>query len=592
MKRSRTLRAYVVHLVIAVTLPLLAFGAFLLIRSAHNEQQTIATAARERAQGAAADVDRELRHLQDLISIIASSSDLFADDFAASHISVNPLFKGEDLGLVVRNPAGQFILNTCLIDNQTPSVREAFGVAPSALNDGRSFISDLIEEPVSGVSLLTIDLLVRREGGASYILSLCALPRILQLLTQQHLPEGWTAMVLDRRGRTIASITESAFGSVAVAGGDPATNMPETAKSSISNLWGNLASAYRASSPVDLAGWTVAINVPGEIFFGPFRRSLLILLVAGGGTLALVLVLAINVGRRIAGPIAKLTELARTLGEGGKVDPPVTGVNEADLVARALCSTSRDLSRRTQELTETIAALRNSERRLRQTSADLQRALDQRTELLNRIVSAQESERQRIARELHDHFEQYFVAMLLGLNAAEKAWSRGDKGPQRIAELKEITLSVSREVHQLSWELRPTALDDFGLEAAMANYLEKWRERFSLNVDFVGNLRGRRLPPPIEITLYRVLQEAMTNVAKHANAAKISVALEADPAEVRLIVEDDGTGFDKETAAAPGGPTNGFGLLGIRERLAAVGGSLIIETAPKRGTALFCQIPA
>ena len=495
-------------------------------------------------------MDRELRHLQDVISIIAYSSDLFADDFAASHLSVNPLFKGEDLGLAIRDLAGQFILNTCVIDNQTSLVREAFGGAPSDLNDGRSVVSDLIEEPVSGASLLTIDVLVRREGGASYILSLCALPRI------------------------------------------PATNMPQTEKSFVSDLRGSPASAYQASSRVHLAGWTVAIDVPGAIFSGPFRRSLLVLLVAGGGTLALVLVLAINVGRRIAGPIAKLTELARTLGVGGKVDPPVTGINEADLVARALCSTSRDLSRRTQELTETIAALRISETRLRQASGDLQQALDQRTELLNRMVSAQESERQRIARELHDHFEQYFVAMLLGLNAAEKAWSRGDKGHQGIAELKEITLSVSRDVHQLSLELRPTALDDFGLEAAMANYLEKWRERFSLDVDFVGNLRGRRLPPPIEITLYRVLQEAMTNVAKHANAAKISVALEADPAEVRLIVEDDGTGFDKETAAAPGGPANGFGLLGIRERLAAVGGSLIIETAPKRGTALFCQIPA
>jgi chemotaxis family two-component system sensor kinase Cph1 len=218
--------------------------------------------------------------------------------------------------------------------------------------------------------------------------------------------------------------------------------------------------------------------------------------------------------------------------------------------------------------------------------------LDERTELLNRIVSAQESERQRIARELHDHLGQYLVAMLLGLSMAEQAWRRGDEGNQKIAELKELTLAVSQEVHQLSWELRPTALDDLGLEAAMANYLEKWRERFCLDVDFVGNLCGRRLTAPIEITLYRVLQEAMTNVAKHANAGKVSVALEADPAEVRLIVEDDGTGFDNETASGPGAPAGGFGLIGIRERLAAVSGSLIIETAPKRGTALFCQIPA
>ena len=98
--------------------------------------------------------------------------------------------------------------------------------------------------------------------------------------------------------------------------------------------------------------------------------------------------------------------------------------------------------------------------------------------------------------------------------------------------------------------------------------------------------------PPVEITLYRVLQEAMTNVVKHAHAERISVVLDADATEVRLVVEDDGTGFAQRNAKAPGTPTSGFGLLGIRERLALVGGSLIIEPASDHGTALFCRIPA
>jgi signal transduction histidine kinase len=411
-------------------------------------------------------------------------------------------------------------------------------------------------------------------------------------LREQHLPEGWTATVVDRQGRTIASITEATGGVFDSAGGDRAGNMWKADRGSGIGLWNYHSSAYRVSSPAVVAEWTVAVSVPTDIFFGPVRRALLNLLVAGGGALGLVLILALSVGRRIAEPISKLTRIARTLGEGGQVAPPVTGVNETDVVAYALCSANKDLRRRTEELSQTVEALRDSEKQLRQTSADLQRALDERTDLLNRMVSAQESERQRIARELHDHLGQYLVAILLGLSMVEQAWRRGDEGGQKIAELKELTLAVSREVHQLSWELRPTALDDFGLEAAMANYLEKWRERFSLDVDFVRNLRGRRLAAPIEITLYRVLQEAMTNIAKHANAAKISVALEADPAEVRLIVEDDGTGFDKESVSGPGAPSSGFGLIGIRERLAAVSGSLIIETAPRRGTALFCQIPA
>jgi signal transduction histidine kinase len=155
-----------------------------------------------------------------------------------------------------------------------------------------------------------------------------------------------------------------------------------------------------------------------------------------------------------------------------------------------------------------------------------------------------------------------------------------------------MTSAMSREIHQLSWELRPTALDDLGLEAAMANYLEKWSERFNRDVDFMPQLRGDRLPAPVEITLYRVLQEAMTNVAKHAHAERISVVLESDRSGVQLIVEDDGTGFGEADPGATTKPTDGYGLLGIRERLALVGGSLIIETAPNRGTALFCRVPA
>jgi len=592
VKRSRSLSAYVIYLVIAVALPPLTFGAFLLARSAHNEQQAITTTAQERARGAAADIDRELRHLQHLVSIIATSREFFAADPAASLPSVASLFKGENLGLFVRSSAGQSLLNTCFGENQTSPAEQMFAGVASNLSDGSTLISDLMEEPIGGLSFLTLDLPVRREGDVSYILGFCVLPRILQVLTDQHFPEGWTTTVMDRQGHTIASITEAPGGIFASAGGDLASHLLQADRGSSMGLWNYLTWPYRASSPANLAGWTVAVSVPADIFFGPVRRALLVLLVAGGGALTLVLILAVSVGRRIAGPVSKLTGIARTLGEGGQVAPPVTGVNETDLVAHALCSANKDLRRRTEELTKSVAALRDSEKRQRQTSSDLQRVLDERTELLNRIVSAQESERQRIARELHDHLGQYLVAMLLGLRMVEQAWPRADEGNQRIAELKELTLAVSREIHQLSWELRPTALDDLGLEAAMANYLEKWRERFCLDVDFVGNLCGRRLTAPIEITLYRVLQEAMTNVAKHANAGKVSVALEADPTEVRLIVEDDGTGFDKETASGPGAPGGGFGLIGIRERLAAVSGSLIIETAPKRGTALFCQIPA
>jgi hypothetical protein len=297
-------------------------------------------------------------------------------------------------------------------------------------------------DPISGESILTIDLLIWRESKPAYILSLCAVPRICQILVEQHLPDGWAAIVTDREGRPIASRPGSLEGRSAATEGDAVAVVSGWGKNSIENLWNNSGPAYRASYPVDLAGWTVTIYVPNETFFGPVRRSLLILLIAGGGTTALVIILAFSMGRRIAGPMAGLTGIARALGSGARVVPPLTGINEADLVAHALCSTSEDLSRRTEELTQTVGALRHSERRLQRLSDDLRRALDQRTKLLNRMVSAQEDERQRVARELHDQLGQYFAAMLLGLDGAYKAWKRNDAVAQRIGELKAIIPSA------------------------------------------------------------------------------------------------------------------------------------------------------
>jgi len=590
-KRNRSVRAYVVRLVAAVALPLLVFGAFLLVRSANHEQQTIATTVHERAQGAAADLDRELRNLQDLVSALAAARYVFVEDAAALNPYVSGLLTNGALGVVVRDISGQLLVNTCTANRPAFPVDETVDNVVYAANSAKPHISDLMEEPTSGDPLLTIDLAIRREENSSLILTLCALPRILQILIEQHLPDGWAAAVIDSQGRTIGSIRESASGSSAVAGGDPGA-VPSVDNAFIVDELSNSGLGYSASSPVYLAGWTVVVHVSDEIFFGPVRRALFILLAAGGGTLALVLILAVTIGRRIAGSLTHLTVIAKSLGTSEWPAVPHTGINEADLIADVLCSTGIDLNRRTKELTQSVKALRCGERQLRQLSDELRHALDERGKLLNRIVSAQENERQRIARELHDHLGQYFAAMMLGLNTADKALSWHGEGRHRIQDLKNMTSAMSREVHRLSWELRPTALDDLGLEAAIANYLEKWSGRLNLNVDFVGNLRGRRLSAPVEITLYRVLQEAMTNIAKHAHAKRISVVLEAEPGGVHLIVEDDGVGFIKSNTTAPHTPAGGFGLLGIRERLALVGGSLIIEPASDHGTALFCRVPA
>jgi light-regulated signal transduction histidine kinase (bacteriophytochrome) len=211
-------------------------------------------------------------------------------------------------------------------------------------------------------------------------------------------------------------------------------------------------------------------------------------------------------------------------------------------------------------------------------------------EVLRSTVTEQEAERQRIARELHDSLGQYLTVMRLDL---DKIAYESDASPtiqERVERLKDMTAEAGREVNKLAWEVRPTALDDLGLQTAFEQFLEEWGERTNLQFDLHLALSGRRLAPSIETALYRVLQEAIRNVIKHAGAKRVGVILEANAKEVRFIVEDDGCGFPHDESKLGGKPSARLGLLGIRERIALVGGTLEIESSAN-GTTLIIHVP-
>jgi PAS domain S-box-containing protein len=211
-----------------------------------------------------------------------------------------------------------------------------------------------------------------------------------------------------------------------------------------------------------------------------------------------------------------------------------------------------------------------------------------RTELLRRLAAAQEEERRRIARELHDQMGQHLAALGLGLEALKD----NPHDHARLGRLQELAAELGREVHNLALELRPTALDDLGLVAALQNYLERWSERSGIDVDFHGsNLDSRRLPPQVETNLYRIVQEALTNVLRHAAATSVSLVIERKPDHLLAIVEDNGCGFDAAAAQAASDIGARLGLLGMSERAAAVGGTLQVESAPESGTTLYLRVP-
>jgi PAS domain S-box-containing protein len=230
-----------------------------------------------------------------------------------------------------------------------------------------------------------------------------------------------------------------------------------------------------------------------------------------------------------------------------------------------------------------------TERKQAEEARERERGERARTELLGRMVFAQEDERRRIAREMHDQFGEQLTALGLRIRMLKEAAAGRANLSEQIAALEDVAQQLDRDVDHLVWELRPTALDDLGLRAALANYIQDWSVRVGVPAELhTTGLTTERLASEIETTLYRIAQEALNNIAKHARARHVEIILERRSDQVSLIVEDDGVGFD---FAEMDGERRGFGLLGMQERAALVGATVQIESAPGEGTTIFVRTP-
>jgi signal transduction histidine kinase len=220
------------------------------------------------------------------------------------------------------------------------------------------------------------------------------------------------------------------------------------------------------------------------------------------------------------------------------------------------------------------------------------RVEDERNVLRRQLISAEEEERRRIARELHDQLGQHLTALALGLDEVAKALPYDAIARRRLAMLQDLTAAMTRDARHLALELRPPELDDVGLASALETYVAQWSQRFGVDADVeVTGLREDALPADAGTTLYRVVQEALTNVAKHARARHASVLVECADREVRLIVEDDGLGFEVEATLRRAASERRLGLAGMRERAELMGGTLAVEASPGSGTALYVRLP-
>jgi signal transduction histidine kinase len=238
---------------------------------------------------------------------------------------------------------------------------------------------------------------------------------------------------------------------------------------------------------------------------------------------------------------------------------------------------------------QTLVELRTA--KLAKSNERLRHEMDEREALRRKLLHAQEEERRRIARELHDQMGQNLTALHVGLKSLLDRQSRSGLG-SRVQRLQELATQTARDLNRVAVELRPAALDDLGLVKAIRALTETWSTRYGIDVDFeAGQYQPAGISSEIETILYRIIQEALNNVAKHAGATRVALVLHHTADQVHAIIEDDGRGFDARVASQSGNGRSRLGLLGIQERLGMVGGNFKVESAPERGATLLVRIP-
>jgi signal transduction histidine kinase len=342
-----------------------------------------------------------------------------------------------------------------------------------------------------------------------------------------------------------------------------------------------------AFTPLSVAPWGVAIRQPEDEALGSLARLWTRLVLMGSAVLAIGLLFAWGAASSIRRPVRILTDAAERIAGGQMTEPiPPLGEDEVGRLGRALermRETIRDshetLERRVEQRTRELAGLYE----------ELAARDRTRAELLRKVISAQEEERRRVARELHDETSQSLAALRMSL---ETALAAGDveSRRKRLEEAKTIAGRALDELHRLLFDLRPSVLDDLGLASAIRWLAERHLEPLGIAVRCEFSGLEHRLPAEVEIALFRVVQEAITNIAKHARAETVLIQCAARADAVSIEIEDDGRGFDP--AAVPPSPTGtGLGLVGMRERVTLLGGTVEIDSSPGEGTRLVLEAP-
>src|SRR5262245_50006829 len=332
---SLSVRTHIVGLILDIVTPLLAFSAFLVLRSAAHEQDVMGNAVRERTREAAAALDHELGALHARLLLLAGSHRLQIGDFAGFRAEAVEAAKQGTLSIVLSDLNGQQIVNTRAEASATLPMAADLQTIRRVVATGPTQISNLSRSPVTGELFTAIDVPVLQGGQLTYVLSLNIAPLLPHLLADLALPAEWIASIADRAGYTLARSRE-ADRFVGQLGRPAVIKLFQTNHEG----WFPLDTrdgipAYNAFAHVKFSGWVVAVGIPVSDLYAPVRHSTLVLILTGAVTVALALLLAMVIGHRVAGAISSLAAYADVVGRGEQIGLPETRIRETDEVARA-----------------------------------------------------------------------------------------------------------------------------------------------------------------------------------------------------------------------------------------------------------------
>lgn len=352
-----------------------------------------------------------------------------------------------------------------------------------------------------------------------------------------------------------------------------------------------------AFHPLSETFWGVAVREPEEVVFAPSRGLRKKFLLLGFISMGSALIAAIGISSSIVKPIKSLIAATKRIAEGNLKEPiKVISANEIGLLSenfetmRIRLSESHDRIKRYNE---------ELEKRVAERTEDLMKHKRRLASLLEKVITAQEEERKRVARELHDETSQSLAALGMSIEIADIALREGKLTITVIAELKSKVEHVLDGINMLIRDLRPLILDDLGFESAVRWLLEKHIGEkgisYSLNITdrFKTVILSYTQSKRAELMLFRVMQEAIINIAKYAEASEVFVFMESTASSILITIADDGVGFDVHaiTIAGDRDENIGFGILGMRERVSLLDGRFTICSRANEGTEVTVSIP-